>query len=380
MNNQIRVLQVLTIMNRGGAENMIMNYYRNMDRSKVQFDFLLHRQEEGAFDQEIESLGGKIYRMPAISPKNYFRYKQALSLFFDEHPEYQIVHSHLNALSSFVLKEAKKRNIPLRIAHSHLAVEPFAIKKIFSPNTDVKATIKDSIQSLIRKSVRKYATHYFACGQKAGDWLYGKGARSSVEVINNAIDSKKFIYDEQTAQTVRKELAVQGKKVIGHVGRFNEQKNHFFLIEIFEKVAKALPDARLILIGDGNLRLKIEQRVKELNIHEQVIFLGLQDNIPRLLQSFDLFLFPSLYEGLPVTLIEAQASGIPIVASDTITSEVDITGLLTFCSLSDTAQYWAEKVVKNIDHRRENTYQLIVDGKYDIAENARKLQEFYLNS
>jgi len=380
MNNPIRVLQVLTIMNRGGAENMIMNYYRNMDRSKVQFDFLLHRQEMGAFDQEIESLGGKIYRIPAISPKNYIRYKRALSHFFDKYPEYQIVHSHLNALSSFVLKEAKTRNIPVRIAHSHLAVEPFAIKKVFAPNTDVKATIKDSIQSLIRKKVRRYATHFFACGEKAGDWLYGVENRAQVEIINNAIDSKKFIYDRESEKVVRKELDLEGKRVIGHVGRFNEQKNHFFLIEIFEKVVNALPNSCLVLIGDGNLKPKIEERVKELDIKDSVMFLGLQDNIPRLLQTFDLFLFPSLYEGLPVTLIEAQASGIPIVASNTITSEVDITGLLTFCSLNDTAQYWAEKVVKNIDHTRENTHQRIVNGKYDIAENAKKLQEFYLNS
>lgn len=379
-NVPIRVLQVLTIMNRGGAETMIMNYYRQIDRSKVQFDFLLHRDEEGAFDKEIASMGGKIFRMPAISPKNYYKYKRALAHFFDEHPEYQIIHSHLNALSTLVLKEAKARNIPLRIAHSHLAVEPLAIKKIFAPNTDVKATIKDSIQSLIRKKVRKYATHYFACGEKAGDWLYGIENRAQVEIINNAIDSKKFIYYRKTEKAVRKELDLEGKTVIGHVGRFNEQKNHFFLLEIFNHVLKMLPNSCLVLIGDGNLKPKIEERVKELNIEDNVLFLGLQDNIPRLLQTFDLFLFPSLYEGLPVTLIEAQASGIPIVASDTITSEVDITGLLTFCNLNDTPQYWADKVVKNTNHKRENTYNLIVDGKYDIAENAKKLQEFYLNS
>ena len=380
MNLPIRVLQVLTIMNRGGAENMIMNYYRNVDRSKVQFDFLLHRQDEGAFDGEIESLGGKIYRMPAISPKNYYKYKKALSIFFDQHPEYRIVHSHLNALSVLVLKEAEKKNVPIRIAHSHLAVEPFAIKKIFSPNTDVKATIKDSIQSLIRKKVRKYATHYFSCGEKAGGWLFGKENRSKVEVINNAIDSKKFVFDPEISQEVRRELNLEGKKIIGHVGRFNEQKNHFFLIEIFERVARAIPNSCLLLIGDGNLKPKIERRAEELNIEEHVLFLGLQENIPRLLQSFDLFLFPSLYEGLPVTLIEAQASGIPIVASNTITSEVDITGLTTFCNLNSPVQHWADKVVQNIDHKRKNTYQMIVDGKYDIVENAYKLQEFYLNS
>ncbi|RYC51431.1 glycosyltransferase family 1 protein [Flagellimonas olearia] len=374
----IRILHVLTIMNRGGAETMVMNYYRNINRELVQFDFLLHRKETGAFDNEILSLGGKIYRMPSISPKNYFKYQKELEQFFDEHPEYQVVHSHLNALSSIIFRVAKKKGIKTRIAHSHLAVEPFVFLKVFKPNTDIKATIKDSTQSLIRRRVRHLATHYFACGEKAGDWLFGKSNRDKVEIINNAVNAKDFLYNPEIRKKVQNELGLEGRKIIGHVGRFNEQKNHFLLIDIFHSLLQKNPNCTLLLVGDGNLRSKIQNKVKQLGITKEVVFLGLREDIPELLQAFDLFLFPSLYEGLPVTLIEAQASGLKIVASDTITNEVDLTGLITFCGLTDPIDHWAEEVDKNLTYERKNMLNSIVQGQYDIVENARNLQEFYL--
>lgn len=374
----IRILHVLTIMNRGGAETMVMNYYRNINRELVQFDFLLHRKETGAFDNEILSLGGKIYRMPSISPKNYFKYQKELEQFFDEHPEYQVVHSHLNALSSIIFKVAKKKGIKTRIAHSHLAVEPFVFLKVFKPNTDIKATIKDSTQSLIRRRVRHLATHYFACGEKAGDWLFGKSNRDKVKIINNAVNAKDFLYNPEIRKKVQNELGLEGRKIIGHVGRFNEQKNHFLLIDIFHSLLQKNPNCTLLLVGDGNLRSKIQNKVKQLGITKEVVFLGLREDIPELLQAFDLFLFPSLYEGLPVTLIEAQASGLKIVASNTITNEVDLTGLITFCGLTDPIDHWAEEVDKNLTYERKNMLNSIVQGQYDIVENARNLQEFYL--
>ncbi len=376
----IRILQVLTIMNLGGAETMIMNYYRHVDRTKVQFDFMLHRQERGFFDDEIESLGGKIYRMPAISPKNYSSYKNKLNTFFDTHPEYTIVHSHLNALSSIILKVAKNKGVPVRIAHSHLAVEPYVIKKIFKKNTDVLATVKDSIQSLIRHKVPKYANHYFSCGVKAGEWLFGKENAKKVKVINNAINSSLFIFDENKSHEVKKRLNISNKKVIGHVGRFNEQKNHFFLIKIFNEICKKDKDVILVLIGVGNLMQQIKEKVKQLNIEDRVLFLGLQKNIPELLQAFDFFLFPSLYEGLPVTLIEAQASGLPILTSNTVTSEVNITGLVNFKELDAPELLWAEEVLNRIDYNRKDTSIKIKNGGYDIYENAMQLQNFYLKT
>jgi len=376
----IRILQVLTIMNRGGAETMIMNYYRNVDRTKIQFDFLLHRQEKGAFDDEIFALGGKIYRMPAISPENYFKYIRQLNAFFEKNKDYKIIHSHLNALSTIILKVAKEKGIPTRIAHSHIAVEPWILKKIFLKNTDIKATIKDSLQSLLSYSVKKYANHYFACGLKAGLWLFGKENSSDVKIINNAIDAKTFAFDEHISNNTKIKLGLTGKKIIGHVGRFNEQKNHFLLLKIFKELVSKQDNFMLVLVGDGNLKPKIEKYAEELAITDKILFLGLRDDIHELLQAFDLFLFPSLYEGLPVTLVEAQAAGLKIVTSSTVSKEVEITELVTFCSLEESEKVWANKILENIDYTRENTTKQIVSGNYDIGSNAIALQAFYLKN
>lgn len=373
----IRVLQVLTIMNLGGAETMIMNYYRNIDKTQVQFDFLVHRTERGYFDDEIESLGGKIYRMIPITPKNYFLYKKKLRLFFEAHPEYNIVHSHLNALSSIILSVAKQKNVPCRIAHSHLAVESSVLKNIFKQNTDIKATIKDYIQSLIRGRVKGSANNFFACGEKAGIWLFGKNHK--FKIINNAINASLFEYDDDINKNLKKELGIENKKIIGHIGRFNEQKNHFFLIKVFNEIYKRDKNCILLLIGEGNLKDKISAEAKRLKIVQNIQFMGLRTNIPELLQCFDIFLFPSLYEGLPVTLIEAQAAGLRIVTSSTVTKEVDITGLVTYVDLNKTESDWAEIVLKKISYIRENTLNHIIKGGYDITSNAKSLQEFYLS-
>jgi glycosyltransferase involved in cell wall biosynthesis len=376
----IRVLQVLTIMNRGGAETMIMNYYRNIDRTKVQFDFLLHRPEKGAFDDEILVLGGKIYRMSAISPKNYLGYKKQLKIFFEEHKEYHIVHSHLNALSSIVLKVAKEQGVNTRIAHSHIAIEPWVLKKILYRNTDIKATVKDSVQSLLSSRVKKYANHYFACSTKAGLWLFGKENSSKIKIINNAIDAKTFAYNKSLSEKTKIDLGLSGTKIIGHVGRFNEQKNHFLLVKIFKELAMSRDDIILVLVGDGNLKPKIEHYVSTLGIANKIHFLGVRDDIPSLLQAFDLFLFPSLYEGLPVTLVEAQAAGLKIITSSTVSQEVAITDLVSFCALEDSEKIWANKVIENIDYTRENTTEQIISGNYDITSNAIELQAFYLKN
>lgn len=375
-----RILQVLTIMNRGGAETMIMNYYRALDRSMVQFDFLLHRTEKGAFDDEIKAMGGRIFYMPAINPKNYFEYKKKLNIFFKNHSEYNVVHSHLNALSGILLSVAKKQGIKIRIAHAHLAVEPYAIKKIFYKNTDIKATVKDSIQSVLRFTTPKHATHYFACGKKAGTWLFGEKLAPQVTVINNAIHTENFSFNIETRNSLKAELKLENKKVIGHVGRFNEQKNHFFLLDIFKEVIKSHHDTVLVLIGDGNLRTKLEEKVAALQLNNHVRFLGVRTDIAELLQVFDVFLFPSLYEGLPVTLVEAQAAGLKIVASNTITNEVDITNTISFLPLEASPKTWAKTILNSWNYERVNTFDQIKNGKYDIHENAKSLENFYLKN
>jgi glycosyltransferase involved in cell wall biosynthesis len=375
-----RVLQVITIMNRGGAETMIMNYYRAMDRSKIQFDFLVHRTEMGAYDDEIKVLGGNIYHMPALVPKNLQQYISALETFFKGHQEYKIIHSHLNAYSYWVLKVAKKHHVPIRIAHSHTAIEPFH-KKLFLKNIDFTTTIKDAVQSIVRYFVPKVATHYFACGRKAAIWLFGQKNLGKVLILNNAIDAKKFSYNKKSAKANKTKLKLNGEYVIGHVGSFGEPKNHAFLLEVFHQMLQENNNMVLVLVGDGYLRPKIEQRARDLNISEKVKFMGVQQDIPGLLQAFDLFLFPSLYEGLPVTLIEAQASGLKIFASDSVTEEVVIVNdLVTFLSLKESATSWSKYILENRKYHREETFEKIVEGRYDIQANAKELEELYLNN
>lgn len=226
MGEPIRVLQVVTHMNRGGLETMLMNYYRNIDRSKIQFDFLTHRpeNEKKDYDDEIRSLGGKIYHMPMLNPFSP-SYMKSLDKFFKEHKEYQIVHSHLDCLSAYPLKAAKKNGVPVRIAHSH--------------NTSQERNLKYLIKDYSKRQIPKYATHLFACGQEAGKWMFGK---HKFQIMNNAIDAKKFIYNEEVRMEKRKELGLEGKFVIGHVGRFNLQKNHEFLIHCFEAFAEKNTD------------------------------------------------------------------------------------------------------------------------------------------
>ncbi|WP_203258688.1 glycosyltransferase family 1 protein [Hyunsoonleella ulvae] len=379
MNLPFRVLQVLTIMNRGGAETMIMNYYRNMDRSKVQFDFLLHREERGAFDDEIESLGGKIYRMPPISPNNAFKYRAKLKEFFKTH-HYSVVHSHLNGLSYYVLKAAKQAGTKTRVAHSHIAIEPITIGSFFAPNKRLVFTIKDCIQNLLKKKVLKVATNYFACGTSAGKWLFGEHEMDKVNVINNAIDSSNFVFNSDKAQEIKKDLNLENKRIIGHVGRFDDQKNHFFLIDIFNEIHNKNSEIDLVLIGEGHLKNQVIEKVKKYKLEKNVHFLGVRNDVHELLNGMDIILFPSLYEGLPVSLIEAQASGLRILTSNTVTSKINVTGLVHFRSLDDSAVEWANLLLNLIDYKRENMKKKIIEANYDIKSNALVLQKFYLDN
>lgn len=378
MDQPIRILQVLTIMNRGGAEAMIMNYYRNMDRTKVQFDFLLHRHEKGAYDDEIKSLGGKIHIMPSINPRNYFAYIAALKQFFKSHTEYQIVHSHLNGLSGIILKQAKKQGVPIRIAHSHTSLFHINLNPFSKERASLGYIFKFMVQNVLRKSVRKNANYYFSCGDKASLWLYGRKNQSKVQIINNAIAAEDFEYDRDLSMRLRKELGIDNNLVIGHVGNFVPEKNHHFLFQVFDEILKKQPISKLILVGGGGLQRQFEELAQQMGITKHIIFMGVRKDVDQLLQAFDVFLFPSTNEGLPVTLIEAQAAGLKILASENISNELDITGNLTFMSLDKTPLEWADRLIHMANYKREGTRQKIVDGNYDIKNNAANLQNFYL--
>lgn len=360
----IRILQVVTIMNRGGLETMLMNYYRQIDRKKIQFDFMVHRDEAGDYDEDIGILGGRIYRMPQIKPGNYRRYFNSLDEFFAEHPEYKVVHSHINENSSFVLRAARKAGIPGRIAHSHLS--------------DLGLDLKLPFRLYARYNMKDHPSHYFACSQKAGEWLFGKNIMDSnhFTVLNNAVNVRDFTFNRITRNEMRSTLGIKDELVIGHVGRFNKQKNHEFLIDIFKETIKKQPNTILLLVGEGHLRPSIEKKVEQLGLTSKVKFLGLRNDIPNLMQAMDLFLFPSLFEGLPVVLVEAQAAGLRCVISDVITKESDVTGRIDYLRLNQPPEQWADRIL-SITYEHEDTHENLKKSGYDIVSSSQWLSDHY---
>ncbi|WP_194767572.1 glycosyltransferase family 1 protein [Tamlana sp. I1] len=363
-------------MNRGGAESMIMNYYRALDRTKIQFDFIVHRKEKGAFDDEIISLGGNIYKLNPINPLFAKGYYNELRDFLKKNKQYKIVHSHLNTFSCFPLKIAQELNIPCRIAHAHIAIEPINIIDIFQKKESIKENFKKIIKYQLKKKIGNYATHYFSCGEKAGKWLFGE--KSTFTIMNNAIDAQKFRYNPKTSATYKNKYNVENKLVIGHVGRFSSQKNHLYLFRIFKSLLLKNPNSVLFLVGDGPMRQKLEAEVKSLSIEHNVQFLGVRTDIPELFQMMDVFVFPSFYEGLPVTLIEAQTAGLKVFASEKITKEVLLTNDITYLPIDIEPEVWVDKILQKKSETKKDNFELIKNKGYDIYKNTEIVQNFYL--
>lgn len=363
----IRVLNMFTIMDRGGAETMVMNYYRHIDRTKVQFDFLVHREQRGAYDDEIERMGGRIYRMCPVYPQNFSRYKRDLRTFFRAHPEYKIIHSHMSELGYFAFREAERQGVPVRICHAHNAPHGFDAKMI--------------MRTYFKKRMMPYLTHLFMCGEESGKWLYGEKNKSRFIMLNNAIDAAVYSFDASKREEMRRQLDLTDELVVGHVGRFNPQKNHPFLLDIFTSLLKKEPDAVLLLVGGGADMPKIQAKVQEFGIAEHVRFLGVRSDVADLMQAMDVFVFPSLYEGLPVTMVEAQASGLPCIISDKVPPECILTdGLVNIMPLSASPEAWAEKILTMRAAPRTDRREEIATHGFDICTEAVKLQEFYLDA
>lgn len=381
----IRILHIVTYMGRGGLETMLMNYDRFMDREKVQFDFLEHRSFETDYDREIRKLGGRIWHVSRLCPWS-IAYRQELKRFFREHSEYQIIHVHLDCFSAVVLKCAKDAGVPVRIAHSHSA--------------GARKDLKYLLRLYCKRWIPEYATDLLACGTAAGDWMFSGHAYG---IMPNAIDLELFHYCKAEAQKIRQELHLEGCKVLGHVGRFHPAKNHGFLISVFAEVSKKKPDARLLLVGDGDGREKIVRKVREAGLENKVIFTGNRSDVHLLLQGMDLMLFPSLYEGFPVTIVEAQATGLPCLMSDRISPECILAEeLVEVCSLEESPEKWTEHILKILDcsleqpekrtdwegtegkeketgNGREAYAQKIAAAGYGIREAAQRMEQFYQN-
>ena len=356
----MRILQVVNDMHRAGLETMLMNYYRNIDRTKIQFDFLTHRPYKSDYDDEILSLGGRMYYAPRLYPQNYIQYFRWMDKFFEEHLEYQIMHSHIDSMSYLPLLAAKRANVPVRIAHSH--------------NTSIDRDLKYPLKQLFRTRITKVANEYCACGEEAGKFLFGN---RDFKVIPNAIETERFIYKKEVRKRVRKELHFTDEFVVGHVGRLSYQKNHEFLLEIFAQLYTIYLGARLLLVGIGEKEQELRNKVQKLGLEDVVIFLGNRNDVNELYQAMDVFVMPSFFEGIPVTGIEAQFSGLTCVFSDRVPQEVDFSGNCEFLSLKTDAKSWAQRIWQEYGSNKRSEKSRSVQGSNYNIQNAHGILEDY---
>ena len=363
MGEPIRVLHILQRMEAGGTQALLMNIYRKIDRTKVQFDFLVVYKEKQFYDDEIEKMGGHVYKLSFREDLNLLKFQKDLNDFFKKHLEYKIVHCHAYTIGYFCLKAAKRANIPVRIAHSH--------------NNETVHDMKYLPKLFMQRVFTKNATNLFACSEEAGRYLFKD---KSFKVLKNAIDSKNFIASTKIRDEIRKELGLDGKFVVGHVGRFHPQKNHDFLIEIFSEIKKKRPDAELVLVGTGPLEENIRNKVAEKELSAYVHFLGNRTDMNRIYQAMDVFVFPCLFEGLGIVAIEAQAAGIPIVCSEGLPPETDITPIYCKLMLSDSLEKWADTSLKMSQNplAHTNMQEYVVKAGFDMDITAKKIEDYYV--
>lgn len=359
----IRVLHCVSNMDRAGIETILMNYYRNIDRTKVQFDFLCNKQKPGAYDEEIKKLGGRIFITPGLNPVKYLSYYKYMKKLFSEHSEYRTIEAHNGALGEYALFAAKHSGIPNRIFHAHGA--------------SIAKDIKLPLKLFCKKMLKKSTTHNFACGTAAAECYFGKGA--DFTLIPNAIEEEKFIFNNEARKKLRKKYSLENMQVIGHIGRFMVQKNHAFLLEIFAEICKKMPCTRLVLLGEGELMASARKKAVALGIEDKVMFMGNLPNANEWYSAFDVFVLPSFWEGLPVVGIEAQAADLPCVFSDTITKETVFTDNAEFLSLQSSAEVWAEHIIDRLQNKdRKDKSIAVKNGGYSIKTASKKLTELYL--
>lgn len=362
----LRIAHVIGKWVGGGVEAVVMNYYRAIDRNKIQFDFICDEDSTNIPYAEIEKLGGKVILIPPY--QKIMKYQRELKRVL-KNGEYKIVHSHINALSIFSLRVAKKAGVPVRIAHSH-------------STTNKKEWKKNLMKQVLRPFSKVFATNYMCCSELAGRWLFGDKEydKGTVYLLNNAIDSDKFIYNEKVRKSKRKELDIKDDiLIIGHIGRFVEQKNHKFLIDIFNEIHKLEQNSMLLMAGKGPLTEKIKEMVDELGLNNSVKFLGQRNDTSELYQAFDVFLLPSLYEGLPVVGVEAQASGLLCYLSNDMTKETKILESTVFMSLHNSSKEWARNILQDIKkYKRSKTKEVMSNSIFCIKNESKKLENKYL--
>ena len=363
----IRIPQIVGKWLGGGIEAVVISEYLAMDKSKIQFDFICDEDSTNIPYDLIEKNGGRVIIIPPY--QKAFKYHKELKKVLKEN-NYEIVHSHISTMSVFSLFAAKCAGVPVRIAHSH-------------STTNKKEKKKNLMKQVLRPFSKVFATNYMCCSELAGRWLFGDKEydKGNVYLLNNAIDLDKFKYNESLRKKKRKELGIKDDTlVIGHIGRFVAQKNHTFLIDIFNEIHKKNNNSILLLAGQGPLMEDIKNKVKDLNLEDSVEFLGQRNDANELYQAFDVFLLPSLYEGLPVVGVEAQAAGLLCYLSDDMTKETKVLDITKFMSLNNTPEEWADNILDDVKkYKRIDTSKEMTAKNFNIKEEAKKLEEYYLN-
>ena len=357
----IRVLQMIGTLDVGGSQTMLLNLYRNIDREQIQFDFVLDHPDGRYFVPEIEALGGRIYTLAPFRGTNAGEVRRDWNNFLYTHPEYTVLHSHVRSYASLYLSVARQHGVKT-IIHSH--------------STSTGGGVKGAVKSVMQLPLRYQADVLMACSVEAGLWLFGKRACESDRfvLLPNGIDVRRFVPNPEKRQQYRQELGLEGRWVIGNVGRFYDVKNHTFLLDAFQKVHEREKDAVLLLVGVGPLQQEMAQKAVELGVADHVIMTGNRDDVPDLLGAMDVFAFPSLWEGLPMTVVEAQAAGLPCVLSDTITRDVDVSPLVRYLPLGDPDR-WADAMLER--RPRLDAAKNIVKAGFDIRTSAKRLSALY---
>lgn len=362
----LRILHSVSNMDRAGIETMLMNYYRHMDRDEIQFDFLANKKKPGDYDEEIRAMGGRVFVSPGLSPTKYPAYMRYVGTLLRENPDIRVLHAHNEAMGFYALRAAQRAGLPVRIAHAH--------------NTRIIRDYKWPLKMVCKALLPLSATELCACGTDSGVYFFGRErwARRG-RIIHNAIDVSRFRYQEDVRARLRREYGLGDAPVIGHVGRMNVQKNHRRLLAIFAACVQRMPDAQLALIGVGELEEEIRALAQQLGVAQRVLFLGLRGDVGDWMQVMDVFLMPSLFEGLPVVGVEAQAAGLPCVFSDAVTQEVVLLPESCRVPLSAPDAQWAQTVERLCHAKRDRAQgaSLVAQAGFDIEREARLLAQWY---
>ncbi len=362
--NKIRVLHFIPGFLYGGIESLFMMWFNHIDKDQYDFELLLRTKEQNIelLDQYKE-IGGTYHRLAVFSPKRLFTYIKSVKNFFKEHHDYDILHAHGG--DPLVFYYAKKYGVKSIIYHSHTTSEGKADYKV--------------IKSILRRFYDTLITHRAACSTLAANWLFG--VRDDVTLIFNSVNIHKFKFNPATRQKYQEELNVGDKKIIISVGRLTYQKNFPFIIDIFDEVQRIREDVELWIVGNGPDEDLIKEMIASKNLNDKVKLLGRRSDVPQLLHASDLFLMPSHYEGLPVSIVEAQAAGVPSILSSVITQQVKVTDLVSYISLNESPYNWAQAVSEKLDHHydKDMCYNKIVSSNFNIDNSIKILESLYSN-